>query len=148
MIPNHAPIAAVYHHANATGSRDGKLFSRPVVAWAGNNSDALVPGGKSKLAPASRTTADVVFLGLWYGTWTPTYDQMHGLLPKEAREKIFVTVRQLTDGSWLAFRTINGLTLAVADTLEEVRAALKDHHLNCFVENVLPLNPDPRIDKG
>ena len=75
MIPNSAPMAAVYWRSN------GSLFSRPVVAWLENDGEALTPNDVGKLAPASHTAALVQFLGLWYDGWSPSHDEMATLLP-------------------------------------------------------------------
>lgn len=139
MIPNHVPMAAVYLNPNATGARNNRLFSRPVAAWLENDGEALCPNGAGRLAPASHTISSVKYLGLWQRGWTPSYDEMSTLLPKQEREEMLVTAQQLTDGTWSAFRTINGVLLASAVTYDELEQALERHHLHCTVEKVVPL---------
>lgn len=132
MIPNSAPMAAVYLTAS------GRLASLPVAAW-DTLGNALVPApGPGADLVQIHTTDTITLLGIWPYGWTPSHDEMSTLLPKP-REEILVTAQQLTDGTWSAFRTVNGVLLASAATLDELHDALDRHHLLCTVEKVVPL---------
>jgi hypothetical protein len=80
MIPNSAPMAAVYCLHGRTGSPASRLFSRPVVAWGDGPLSALVPDSTSRLTLASSAPDGSAFLGLWQGGWTPSHEEMSCLL--------------------------------------------------------------------
>ena len=68
MIPNSAPMAAVYY--------DGaNYFSTPVVAWSADGSP-LTPGDNSCLAKASVVHQGITYVGLWRWGWNPSASQM------------------------------------------------------------------------
>lgn len=139
MIPNHVPMAAVYLNTQATGSRDGRLSSRPVIAWEDDGTPMVCFDTRLRWASDHLAYPDTELLGIWQNGWTPSYDEMSTLLPKQEREEMLVAAQQLADGTWFAFRTVNGVQLASAATYDELEQALGRHHLHCTVEKVVPL---------
>lgn len=126
MIPNFAPMAAVYHRISATGSRDGKLFSLPVAAWNTHDTAMVVLGGTC-LEPADNRRSGVQFLGIWERGWTPSYDEMASLLPEHVPGTPHplatpVTVREIP-GGWAAFRE-NGSRITEAVTYGQLEMRL------------------------
>lgn len=120
MIPNHAPMAAVY----LDGSR---LVSLPVVAWNDDDGCPLVPGTHHGLIEANRTVTGGL-LGLWHHGWSPSYDEMASLLPEHTPGTPHplatpVVVRESQSG-WTAYRTENNSRLASRPTLDELTALL------------------------
>lgn len=134
MIPNSAPMAAVYRHAH-----DNRLSSHPIAAWEEDGAPMVCFETRLRWASEHPDYPDVELLGVWQYGWHPAPDEMATLLPQPAPEEILVTARELTDGSWLGYRTVNGVTIATAPTLGELGLALERHHLDCTIEKVMLL---------
>lgn len=120
MIPNSAPMAAVYL------SVDKKMRSSPVVAW-DTLGKPVVPSEDGTLVQI-HTTETVTLLGLLTGTWTPSLDDMASLLPQHIPGTpdplaTRVIIRELPDG-WVACRTEGGGLLRKEATFHELEAVL------------------------
>lgn len=127
MIPNSAPMAAVYLRPAATGSRDGKLFSRPVVAW-NTNGAPLVVGTGNRLVMTGPYDG-IEFLGLWQHAWSPSQDEMASLLPDRTPGSpdplaVPVTIQQSDDGWWRAHRCSDDRQVTAGRSFEEVEQQL------------------------
>lgn len=72
MIPNHAPLAAVYV---VDGTNDSVLFSLPVTAWSPSGTP-LVPGDHDKLVSARNAAKGARLVGLWVSGWAPSLEEM------------------------------------------------------------------------
>lgn len=140
MIPNSAPMAAVYLD-------DGRLFSRPVAAW-GETGNALVVYdlGETRLLRADYEGHPSEFLGLWQHGWNPTHDQMSSLLPDRTPGQpdplaTRVTLEETEAGTWAAYRYEEGSLLTTAgsvDELEKKLSAVGGFH----IEKIIPLGDD------
>lgn len=143
MIPNSAPMAAVYHRTNATGSRDGKLFSRPVVAW-NTNGAPLVVGTGNRLVMTGPYDG-IEFLGLWQHAWSPSQDEMASLLPERTPGSpdplaVHVILWENTDSTWDAQDTSDSYKfVAHADTLKQLQEKLSAIG-GYTVEKIIPLD--------
>lgn len=134
MIPNFVPMAAVYHRPAATGSRDGKLFSRPVVAWDTDGTPLVFIAGPG-LDFAGVPPQGEEYIGMWQRGWLPSYGQMSTLLPEHIPGSpdplaIGVTIYQnastaLGHGGWDAWRTDDDSFVANAATLDGLQEKLR-----------------------
>lgn len=136
MIPNSAPMAAVYLDAKKN------LSSRPVAAWKSDTTEALVPDAASELSPATHTTPSFKLLGLWCGSWSPSYDEMVTLLPEHTPGTphplaVHVTVWQTPFG-WAARHTADKSKLVAEallyDDLERKLSILGNYHVDNIVQ--------------
>lgn len=80
MIPNSAPMAAVYRRISE--SRKDQLFSCPVVAWNDRGHALVVRYGTGYVLADPQGSAEIELLGLWPHGWSPSYDEMASLLPE------------------------------------------------------------------
>lgn len=78
MIPNSAPMCAVFLNTNARTT-----FSRPVAGWSADL-DPLVPHGGVLINLGITVIPGVRFLGIWPHGWTAAHDQRSTLLPKDS----------------------------------------------------------------
>lgn len=126
MIPNSAPMAAVFCEGN-------RLYSRPVAAW-GDGGRALIPVSNGRLVLA-QDALDVKFLGLWQRGWSPSQDDMATLLPEHTPgvpplPTVHVTIYQTSGtaagpGVWEARPTDDGFTFVDdADSLAQLQEKL------------------------
>lgn len=134
MIPNSAPMAAVYLTA------DKRLFSRPVAVWDARE-EAMVCDIRGSLVAADFVAEGNQFLGLWQHGWTPSYDEMATLLPKHTPGTPHplatrVVVQQGDDGWWRAHLCGDDRQVTAGRHLEEVEqklAALGTFHIDRIV---------------
>lgn len=141
MIPNSAPMAAVYQR-----DQDKSLFSLPVVAW-GSSCDALVPNSKGAgLQLASLPETADGYLGLWMYDWNPTHDEMASLLPEHVPGtphplSVSVTVRETPQG-WEAFRTDNNRFVTESTSYEQLEQRLVVMLGTTHIDAIVPMNRD------
>ena len=141
MIPNFAPMAAVY----LDGSR---LSSRPIVALCPDTREALVIRGTDGrvVAAAPKKTVSLEFLGIFPGAWTPTYDEMSSLLPPRTPGEpdplaTRVVLVELTSGTWEARRVRDRACVISAFSFADLERKLAA--IGCFhIEKVIPLGDD------
>lgn len=75
MIPNSAPMAAVY----LTAAK--KPMSRPVAAWSTNGVPLVYVTGLG-LNVVEDPVIEEDFIGMWQNGWSPSQDEMASLLPE------------------------------------------------------------------
>ena len=140
MIPNFAPMAAVF--LKLSGST---LFSRPVAAWS-EHANAMIEYEASLTVLNESLLPDAELMGIFPGTWTPSYDEMSSLLPPRAPgEPDLLTTRvilvELTSGTWEARRVHDRACVISAFSFADLERKLAA--IGCFhIEKVIPLGDD------
>ena len=123
MIPNSAPMAAVYRHAH-----DNHLSSRPVAGWDENDHPLVCCDGAYGVQLASvYQVPDAELLGMWQYGWHPTPDEMATLLPDHVPGtphplSVPVTLREVP-GGWIAVRA-DGPSVAETVTYDQMKQRL------------------------
>jgi hypothetical protein len=139
MIPNSAPMAAVYRRAH-----DNHLFSLPVVAW-NMDDQPLVLGVNCRLTAADRT-AHGALLGVWPHGWHPTPDEMATLLPDHVPgtphpRAVHVTIRETPKG-WEASRTGDNRRIAECISYAVLEQRLMVALGTVHIDAVVPMTPE------
>lgn len=141
MIPNSAPMAAVYLDDKKT------LSAYPVAAWDADGDPLVCFDYRLRFASDHPSYPSVKLLGLWLRGWDPTYDQMTSLLPEHTPGtrhplSVGVTVRQTPFG-WAARLTSDESKLvceqATYEDVERVLSVLGNYH----VDEIVPIESSP-----
>ncbi len=123
MIPNSAPLAAVYRKA------DGTLTYTVIAAFADDGAPCI--STYTGLAVCTNTDDDMEFLGLVQGTWSPSHQNMASLLENSAdpapepHRQLLVRIVETADG-WTAYLVRNGETVDTRPTLWELEHRLAE----------------------